>query len=180
MENQTNATSSKQIMLNYGLILGFVSILINVTNYAIGDIYKPNWSVQVIGILVTIVFIIMGLKKKKEANNGYLKIGESLKTGLGIILVGSVLGLAYTYVFMNFIEPDFMNNVMELQQQAMLENNPNLSDEQIEARLEMSKKFSGFGVIAIAGLIWALFLGFVISLIGGLVMKKTDEEITSI
>ena len=176
MENQTNPTSTKQLMLNYGLILGFVSILINVTNYAVGDIYKPHWSVQVIGVLITAVFIIMGIKKVKENNSNFLTLGQSLKTGLGIILVGSVLGLAYTYLFMNFIEPDFMKNMMELSQQTMLENNPNMSDEQIEAAMEMSKKFSGFGVIAAAGLIWALFIGFVISLIGGLVMKNTPDQ----
>lgn len=176
MENQTNTTSTKQIMLNYGLILGFASILINVTNYALGDIYKPHWSVQAISFLVAVALIVMGLKKVKENNGGYLTLGQSFKAGIGIMLVGAIIGLIYTYIFMTFIEPNFMSNMMELQQQKMLETNPNLTDEQIETAMNLSKKFSGFGVIAIAGLLWSVFLGFVISLISGLIMKKDLEQ----
>ena len=176
MENQTKTTSAKQIMLNYGLILGFVSILINVTNYAVGDIYKPHWSVQAISVLVSIAFIVLGLKKLKESNEGYLTLAASLKTGIGIMLIGGIIGLIYTYIFMTFIEPNFMSNMMELQQQKMLETRPNMTDEQVEAAMGMAKKFSGFWVIAIAGLLWSVFIGFVISLISGLIMKKTPEQ----
>jgi len=175
MENQTNTTTPKKIMLNYGLIFGFVSILISVTNYAVGNIYKPHWSVQVISFLAAIAFIVMGLKKVKESNGGNLTLGESLKTGLGIMLIGAIIGLIYTYIFMTFIEPNYMNNMMELQQQKM-QANPNMTDEQIEAGMKIAKKFSGFGVIAIAGILWSLFLGFVISLIAGLIMKKAPEQ----
>jgi len=176
MENQTNTASTKQIMLNYGLILGFLSILFNVLNYAFGDAYKPHWSVQVAGVITSVAFIVLGLKKVKENNGGYLTLGQSFKTGIGIMLVAGVIGLIYTYIFMNFIEPNFMSNMIELQQQKMLELNPNLSDEQIEAAMNMSKKFSGFGVIALGGLLWSVFLGFVLSLITGLIMRKDPEQ----
>ncbi len=49
MENQ-KSSSSKQIMLNYGLILGVVSVLIAVANYAFGNIYEPHW-ISVISLL---------------------------------------------------------------------------------------------------------------------------------
>jgi len=176
MENQTKTTSSKQIMLNYGLILGFVSILINVINYAFGDAYKPHWSVQVASLIVSIALIVMGLKKLKESNDGYLTLGNSLKTGIGIMLIGGIIGIIYTYIFMTFIEPDFMKNMMELRRQGMLAGNPNLTDEQIEKAMNMSKKFSGFWIIAVFGLLWSIFLGFIISLISGLIMKKTPEQ----
>jgi len=176
MENQTNTTSTKQIMLNYGLLFGFASIFINVVNYALGDIYKPHWSVQAVSFLVAVAFIVMGLKKVKENNNGYLTLGQSFKAGIGIMLVGAIIGLIYTYIFMTFIEPNYMSNMLELSQQKMLETRPNMTDEQVEAAMNMSKKFSGFGVIAVAGLLWSIFLGFVISLVAGLIMKKSPEQ----
>ena len=92
------------------------------------------------------------------------------------MLIGGIIGLIYTYIFMTFIEPNFMSNMMELQQQKMLETRPNMTDEQVEAAMGMAKKFSGFWVIAIAGLLWSVFIGFVISLITGLIMKKTPEQ----
>jgi putative effector of murein hydrolase len=51
-----------------------------------------------------------------------------------------------------------------------------MSDEQLENAMEMSKKFSGIGMISAIIVIMSLFFGFIVSLIAGLVMKKTQEE----
>ena len=71
MENQKS--SAQSIMLNNGLMLGLISILIGVLNYAFGNVYEPHWIISVIGILITIAFIVLGIKKIKENNNGFLK-----------------------------------------------------------------------------------------------------------
>jgi hypothetical protein len=70
--------------------------------------------------------------------------------------------------------------MLEVQQQKMLETYPNFTDEQLEASMEMAKKMSGPAISSAIAIIGSLFFGFIISLIGGLIMKKTDEEITSI
>ncbi len=174
MENQQ--TSAKQVMLNYGLILGFAGILINVAVFAMGKTYDPHWSVMVIGILVTIAVIVMGIKKVKESNNGLLSLGDALKTGLGIALIAGVISVIYTFIFTNYIEPEYFERMAEVQQQKMLEQYPNMSDEQIENAMEMTKKMSGIGMTAAVSLIGSLFIGFIISLIAGLIMKKSEEE----
>jgi len=175
MENQTNTTSTKQIMLNYGLILGITTIFISVTNYALGDIYKPHWSVQVISILVFIALIVIGLKKVKENNGGYLTLNQSFKLGLGIALIGAIISIIYTFIFAKFIEPNFMSNVMELRQQAMLQSNSSLTDDQIEKSINIMSKF--FFPFLYGGIfIGNLFFGFIISLIAGLIMKKSPEQ----
>ena len=174
MENQQ--TSAKQVMLNYGLILGFAGILINVAVFAMGKTYDPHWSVMVIVILVTIAVIVMGIKKVKESNNGLLSLGDALKTGLGIALIAGVISVIYTFIFTNYIEPEYFERMAEVQQQKMLEQYPNMSDEQIENAMEMTKKMSGIGMTAAVSLIGSLFIGFIISLIAGLIMKKSEEE----
>lgn len=174
MENQQ--TSAKQVMLNYGLILGFAGILINVAVFAMGKTYDPHWSVMVIGILVTIAVIVMGIKKVKESKNGFLSLGDALKTGLGIALIAGVISVIYTFIFTNYIEPEYFERMAEVQQQKMLEQYPNMSDEQIENAMEMTKKMSGIGMTAAVSLIGSLFIGFIISLIAGLIMKKSEEE----
>merc|ERR1711916_54700 len=165
-ENQQ--TSAKQVMLNYGLILGFAGILINVAVFAMGKTYDPHWSVMVIGILVTIAVIVMGIKKVKESNNGLLSLGDALKTGLGIALIAGIISVIYTFIFTNYIEPEYFERMAEVQQQKMSEQYPNMSDEQIENAMEMTKKMSGIGMTAEVSLIGSLFIGFIISLIAGL------------
>ncbi len=178
MENQE--ITPKQIMLNYGLLLGFASILISVALYAMGKTYEPHWSVGVFSTLITVVAIITGIKKIKDLNGGFLSLSEALKTGLGIALISGMVLLVYNLIFVTFIEPEYFARMLEVQQQKTMEMYPNFSDEQLEAALEMGKKMSGPMINSAIILIGSLFLGFIISLIGGLIMKKTDEEITSI
>jgi putative effector of murein hydrolase len=174
MENQKS--TSTQIMLNYGLMLGVASILIAVANFAFGNVYKPHWIISVISGLATVVIIVFGLKTLKQNNNGYLSLGESLKTGLGIALISGIVYVIYNFVFTSFIEPDYFTNLANVQEAAIVESYPNMSDEQLENAMEMSKKFSGIGMISAIIVIMSLFFGFIVSLIAGLVMKKTQEE----
>lgn len=178
MENQE--ITPKQIMLNYGLILGFASILLSVALYAMGKTYDPHWSVGVFSTSITVVAIILGIKKIKEFNGGFLSLSEALKTGLGIALVSGLVLVVYNLIFVTFIEPEYFERMLEFQQQNLLETYPNFSDEQMEASAEMAKKMSGPFINSAIIILGSLFLGFIISLIGGLIMKKSDEEITSI
>lgn len=178
MEKQK--TSSKQIMINYGLLLGLVSILISVANYAFGNIYKPHWIVTVIGFIIPVVFIVMGIKKVKEQNNGYLKLGEAIKTALGIVLISAILFLIYFILFTNFIEPEFYARSLEFKKQIMLDTYPNMSDEQLENAMKMQEKFSNNMTTSAFIIIFNLVYGLIVGLIGGLIMKKSEEEVTSI
>jgi hypothetical protein len=174
MENQK--TSSTQVMLNYGLILGFISILMGVANYAFGDPYRPHWIISVISIVASIALIVLGIKKVKEGNGGLLSLGQALKTGLGIALISVIIYIIYLFVFVNYIEPEFFTNMAAVQEQQILEKNPNMTDEQLEVAVNMMKKFMGFGMTAAMTIGSGLFFGFIISLIGGLIMKKSEEQ----
>ena len=170
---------TKKIALNYGLILGFVSILYHVILFAMGKHLEGGAVVMLISIAITAVFIVLGLKKYKEANNGLLSLGQGLKTGIAIAMISVVIYIIYTMIFMYVISPESVEHGMEIARQKLMEN-PNMSEEQIEQALEMQKKFSGPAFLIPIMLIMSLFIGFVISLIASLIMKKTDEEVTSI
>jgi len=174
MEDQPQI-SRKTIMLNYGLILGFVSIIIGLLNYVFGDVYQPHWSLMVLGLIVTTTIIVLGLKKVKEMNSGFLSVGESIKTGLGITLVSALINIVYLYLFYNFIEPEFFTNMVKVQEQVIMETYPNMSDEQLEAAKQNASMFANTGVNLTITLIASLFFGLIISLIAGLVMKNSEE-----
>ena len=178
MENQKSTT--KQVMLNYGLILGIASVILSVAIYAMGKIYEQGWEMALIGFAIMAVIIFMGLKNFKQGNNDALSLGQALKIGLGIALVGGIISVAYNQIFINFIEPDYIENMMRIGEQTMLEQNPNMSDEQLEVAKGMQEKMSSPLIGAAMGIIASLFFGFIISLIEGLILKKSNEEIDSI
>ncbi len=172
MENQK--VSAKNIMINYGAILGIISILISVSVYAMGKTYDQHWSIGVISFIVMVAILTMGIKKVKELNDGFLSLGEALKTGLGIALISGLISVAYTYVFTTIIEPDYFITLAEVQEQKWID--AGMTDEQIEMQLGIMEKTSGPVITSAFVIIGSLFFGFIISLIAGLIMKETKEE----
>ncbi len=168
--------SVKKNMINYGILLGIVSVLINVIMYVTNNHLQPHWAVQLVGFFVFIGVVVIAHKTYKKENGGYMNLATALKIGLGIALISAIIGVIYTYLLMNVIEPTYMDQVMELQQEVMLENSPNMSQEQIDTAIEMSKKFSGPGIVIAFQLIAALFFGFIISLVSGLILKKDNPN----
>lgn len=173
MENQKS--TPKQVMLNYGLMLGVISVILSVGIYAMGKIYDQGWEIMLISFIIMAVITFMGLKKFKEGNSNLLSLGQALKIGLGIALVGAIISVAYNQIFINFIEPDFMENMLKVGEQKMLEQNPNMTDEQLEMAKGMQEKMSSPLMGAAMGIIGSLFFGFIISLIEGLILKRSEE-----
>lgn len=174
MENQPTF-SKKSLMLNYGLLMGIVTILIGVLNYAFGNTYEPHWSINVISGVAMVVIIVLGIKKLKEAQGGMLSVGDAIKTGLGITVIGALLSMIYMYLFTQFIEQEFINNIVELNRTKTLEAAPQITDEQLEMQSKMTREYFyafTFGMIVI----FNLFIGFVTGLVSGLVMKNTEED----
>ena len=168
--------NSKKIMLTYGAILGVVSILLSVISYVMGNVFKPHWSIQLLGFLILIAVIVYGLREFKKQNGGFLKLGQALKIGIGITAISSVLGILYFIIFTNLIEPDYFVQYMDFQREAALEANTSATPEQIEQGLEMSKPFMNTGFFAGIQFIMAVFFGFIVSLVAGLVMKRENPH----
>ena len=173
MEDQQKPTN--KIALNYGIYLGLASILVGVIRYAIGMQYEQDMAFGILSFALMIVIVVLGIKKYKEVNGGFMSLGQGIKTGIGITLIGAVIGILYFIIFMNYIEPDFMATKMEMARETMLEN-PKFTEEMVDQQIEMQKKFSTPLMIAAFGLLWNLFVGFVVSLISSAIMQKKENE----
>jgi len=175
MDDQAQV-SKKSIMLNYGLLLGFASIIANLIIYSFGDLFSPHWSLIVGSLAVTTIIIILGIRKVKQSNSGFLTVGEAIKAGLGISLISAIVYVIYLLLFFNMIEPDYFENMIKFQEQTMIEKYPNMSDEELEGALKGAAMFANTGANVTLALISSLFIGLIISLIGGLIMKKSEED----
>lgn len=170
MENQPITT--QKTALNYGAILGLAMILQSVILYVLNMHLKQNFISGLIGIGIIIVVVSLSISKFKKQNGNVLSLSQALKTGMGVALIGGLISVAYTLLFMYVIEPDFMTQMQDIQRQVMMEQNPNMTNEQMEQTTKMMGMFSSPGFIAIIAMITTLFIGFVVSLIAGLIMKN--------
>lgn len=172
----TQQASVKKIAMNYGLLLGLASVLLSVITYVMGVHLERPWWASLLGITIMVLFIVYGLKAFKSDNEGFLSLGEAIKVGLAISLIAGIVSALYNYVFVSFIEPDFVNQMMEITRENMIEQNPEMTEEQMEMGLNISRKMMTPGIMSALAIIFTLFIGFIVSLISGLIMKQNRPE----
>lgn len=165
---------AKKFVLNYGILLGILSVIMGVVMYVTNAYLSPSFIYTIIGFLILIVVIAMAIKAYKAENGGFLGLGEALKVGIGVAVVGGIIASIWSFVLMNYIEPDFMSQMMDLQREQMAETNPNMTEAQMDAAMEMGAKFSSPWLAIAISLIGNLFFGLIISLVAGLIMKKEN------
>ncbi|WP_318308991.1 DUF4199 domain-containing protein [Flagellimonas crocea] len=172
MEEQTPKTG--KFALNYGLLLGLISVVFGVMLYTQKMHYETSTAVIVISIVILAAITFFAVNAYKKANGGYLTISEALKVAVGIALIGAVISLLYQFVLTNFIEPDYMDKVMEIAKPKAMAQNPNMTEEQWEQGVEMQKSFAWIQYPVL--LIMNCVIGLVIGLITGLILKKSKAD----
>lgn len=168
----TTKKAYQKLALTYGVLMGLFSILLSVIVYTMGSfIEKPIWST----ILITFVgfaITFYAIHQYRDQLGGYLNLGQAMKMGIAVAVIGGAIAALSNYIFMTYIEPGTVEQMIELGRRQMEESGNNLSDEQIEMSLEMSRKFMHPGIMAAMGIISSVFMGVIYSLVSGLILQK--------
>ncbi|WP_375324813.1 DUF4199 domain-containing protein [Flagellimonas sp. GZD32] len=172
MEEQQVKTG--KFALNYGVLLGVISVVFGVMLYTQKMHYETSTAVIVISIVIMAAIVFFAVNAFKKANGGFLKISDALKVAVGLALVGTIISLIYQYVLTHYIEPDFMDKAMELAKPKAMANNPNMTEEQWQQGVEMQKGFAWIQYPVV--LIMNSVIGLVLGLITGLILKKSQPE----
>jgi hypothetical protein len=171
MENPAN---SKSLIINYGIYLGISGIIVSLVKYATGSLYTQEFYSGVIGLLLIVAFIVLGIKKYKADNSGFISFGQAVKIGIGVAMISALISAIYFYLLTTVIEPNFAVNTIEAQK-VMFADTFGMTEGQIEEATKNSAE--NFNLSLFGGIfIMNLFLGGVISLIAGAIMKKSEEE----
>ena len=75
-----------------------------------------------------------------------------------------------------YLDPEFIDKSIEYQKQKLIQEKPEIPLEDVNKMFEMQKEFSGPFIISGFIIILNLFFGFLISLIVGLIVKKSKPE----
>jgi hypothetical protein len=174
MEN--NSSTLKSNILQYGFLLGGISVVFALMLFFLDMHYTQESSVGIISIIITFAVIVLGQYNFRKDNNGFLSFGEALKLGVGIALISSIIGVTYQVLLVTVIDPDTIPKMITIAENQLYESYPEMSQEQIDQMLEMQNKFITPKMMAAFGLIGGVFIGFIISLITGLILKRNRPE----
>tara|TARA_Y100000815_G_C13001583_1_gene371929 strand:+ start:38 stop:550 length:513 start_codon:yes stop_codon:yes gene_type:complete len=168
MEHQT--PSIKPIAYTYGLYSALLSIAGLIIMYVAN--MDKNWILSSISVVVSILIFVYGIKAFKTANANILSLGQAIKVGLAIAVIAGVITAIYSYVHYEFIYPEFIEMQKETAYNQMIEQNPNMTDEQVEQAMSISNLFMNSTFFSLSSILGSLIFGLIVSLIAGLIMKN--------
>ena len=164
----------KKFIINAGLFTGSVSVVFGIMLYSLDAHYENGTASQVISVIIQLSGIIWGAYEFKKANSGFISLSETLKIGTGVSLILALISIMYLYILTNIIEPGFYDISLGLAYNTAIENSPDsLGGLSLNEYLESAKPFVWLAYPVV--LIFTLFLGFMESLIIGLIIKKEQH-----
>ncbi len=143
---------------SYGLSAGVIIFLLHLTLGIDNLDYSTNEILGYISIFISLSFVFFGIKHYRDhINNGTVSFGKAIAIGILIsLLVGIGIGIA-DFIYTKFINPDFFSNYEQM-----------LVDKGRED--EIMEMTSGLAALFMITLV--TIIGFIISLISGLILQR--------
>ncbi|WP_271766399.1 DUF4199 domain-containing protein [Aquimarina algiphila] len=166
MEN--DKASTKKIIIKYGIIYGITWITYSIIRYITGYTTTRNWFLSVIELSIHIGVISYSIYTFKLANNHFLKLGQALKVGFSIVLIGVGIQVLWDIFLLKVISSETMYQMISSLEKSTI-------TKPIEQNSTISRENSFLFTISLVAFIGNSILGFLISLIAGVIMiKKRD------
>ncbi|MEM6642293.1 MAG: DUF4199 domain-containing protein [Bacteroidota bacterium] len=171
MEESTQP-AVKGIAIKWGLIYGFIGIIL----FVIIDIsgLSGNQAISWLSYVVFIVLLVLAHKEFKSNGDGFMSYVKGLGIGTLIAVVSSVISSVFSFIYVSFINTDFIESIKETQIAKMEEQG--LSDAEIDRAMGFSEAFMTPVGIVVMGLLGTVFICFVISLLVAIFTKKQEPE----
>jgi len=163
-----------KIALNWGVIMGIVLIIYNLIMYFL-DLSLEQWVGWVSYIFMIGVIVLATINYRDKELGGVITYGQALGFGVMVVLFASVIQAIYTYLFMTFIDPEFVNKILAMTEEKMIEQG--IPEDQIEMGLAMQKKFMSPIIMSLITIPASVFFGLIFSLITSAFLKKNKPEI---
>ncbi len=165
--------SIRDFILHYGNILGLVSVVFALMIFFLDLHYAQENSINLVNYGISVSVIIIALLDYRKTSAGILSLGDSIKMGIGIFLISAIYISIYTLILINFLDTETLTKSLEVTEMKILEQNPEISEEQLDQILSFQEKFSTPFVIITVLITFSLISGFFSSLILGLIFKKS-------
>jgi hypothetical protein len=174
MEEKPRSVISNSIY--YGLITGGAMIVFSLIMF-LTDLYL-NKAVNWIGYVFLVGGMIWGtLDYRNKYAHGFLTYGKAFGSCFWIGLFAGIIASVYLFVFVKFIHPGFINELLDQMRANIQSSNPDMSEEQMGQAISMSSKFMSPVMMTIWGLVTYAAMSAIIGLILAIFLKKEDPSL---
>lgn len=161
-----------KIILKNGLFGSIIAsaLLIIITLYMKAN---PEKEVSMLfgfaGMLLAFIFVVLGIKQQREANNGVISLGKAFLTGFWITLIISTFYVAVWLVILYNFFPNFMEHYANMAIEKASSDEVAKVTEEMNSYKEMYKNPV---MVILLTYMEILPLGIVFSFISALILKK--------
>ena len=170
---------TRKFAMNYGAYLGLALIVISFIVYILGLEEQKSIIPSLLNNFLMIGSIVYSVTIYRDNfNNGFISYGQSLKLGTSVVFFASVILAFYTFIFVTFINPEYLENILKVAEQEILNSDPEISDENLDMALSMTQKMLQPQWMITLSVLGGTFMGFFYSLIISFFVKKEDSNFT--
>ena len=165
--------------INYGVIVGVVSIVIAVLIYVVDITLFSKWWVGLLMLVINTIIGIMAVSKAKSALGGYASFKETFTTFFLALFIGSVLYILFSYILWNFIDPEGSKVIVDaiIEQNVSMMQSMGTPSADIKEFVEKMRASDNFGIVGqLKALAGSLVVYSIIGLIVAAAMKKNKPE----
>ena len=167
---------TRKFAMNYGAVLGLFLILIALMLWTLGINEQQSVVTSILNNMVIIAFLVYSIiQYRDKLNNGFISYSESLKLGTSIAFFSSIIMAVYTFIYITYLNPDMLVNILKQTEQAVLQSNPEISEDELDLALNMTSKLTQPHWLMIMGVLSGTFMGFFFSAIISFFVKKNDQ-----
>ena len=80
----------------------------------------------------------------------------------------------YTFIYMTYLNPDFLIDFYKITEQSLLQSKPDISDEELDMALEILSNVMQPHFLMILVVLYRTFMGFFLSAILSFFIRRTD------
>lgn len=158
-----------------GIYLGVSLVLFSLITFLLDvDIQSPIKYVSWLILAAGLFWAIISFRDKQMG--GFIDYKGAFSSGFYTGLIASIIAGLFMFVYVQYIDPGIIDQIL-LETEATLEQNPNMSDEQIEQALEMTESFTSPILMSVFGFLGNLVASTVLSLIIAIFAKRENKEI---
>lgn len=177
---ETPKNNKVKLAMTYGLILGLALIVLHIIQYMM-EVYKPPFWVNLLNYAAIVGVLVYGtIRYREDELQGNISYGQALGFGVLISLFASIVYGLYFFLLTSIIDPTYMEGFYAVIEETYIEMG--MSDDQIEAAMQIVKKFQSPLFMVVSSIFGFVLMGTVFSLITSIFLKKEKslfEEIKS-
>jgi hypothetical protein len=177
MEEQKQSVIKSALMP--GIYLGIILIIYSLILYLLDIEQQSGWNYLSILWMAGMLFWAM-ITTRDKTLNGNISYGKAFGVGFWTGLFAAIISAIFTYIFVTEINPNFAQEILTKAEEQMLQQNPEMSDEQLEMALSMTEKFTSPVMLTVWALVMNVFFATVLSLIISIFVKREEHAEISV